>query len=177
MPDTTRTTTGIALAIAATALQLLCPRGIEAQASYPASARALAPASTISSTASLSTPGVGASTPGTAPTRSVRATAVWELPDVTTPPRAWSVIDVARSIARHYPAEARRQERRGRVELEMIIGADGLVEPGSITLIRASSDDFVEPAKRVAAELRFTPARHERGVVRARVVVPVGFEP
>lgn len=105
------------------------------------------------------------------------AAAVWELSDLDTPPRAWSIIEVARLIAAHYPAEARRAERSGRVVVEMIVGADGLVERESVTATQASSEEFVEAAKLVAAGIRFTPARAGRGTVRARVVVPVAFAP
>lgn len=147
------------VAVVATALlALLAPRGAAAQQAFASVARPVVAGPALESGAA-------------------RATAVWELADVTTPPRVWSVIDAARSIARHYPAEARRMERRGRVVVEMIVGADGQVEPESILVVHSSSADFDLAAKSVAAELRFTPARHERGVVRARVMVPVAFEP
>ena len=80
-----------------------------------------------------------------------------------------------------YPRAAMRREFQGWVALQFIIGADGLVDPHSIVVIRASHVEFIETAQVAIREERFFAARRQgvrvRTLARQLVQFKIGPPP
>lgn len=74
-----------------------------------------------------------------------------------------------------YPIEFERAGVAGYVELEYVIDATGHVEPGSVRVISASHQAFIEAAREAIVAGVYRPARYRGGVVRQVVRQRVVF--
>lgn len=80
------------------------------------------------------------------------------------------------SPAPQYPAELRSAGIAGRVIVQFIVDTDGLVEPGSMTVIESDHAAFTEAVRTALSQMRFSPAELEDGrVVRQNVQQPFIF--
>jgi protein TonB len=102
---------------------------------------------------------------------------VYGADEVTTPPKLVSMTRTAALVKGSYPAALRSAGVTGTVQLVLVIGADGKVEPGSVQVLAASVATLGEAAKKVAPQIEFTPARMQDRAVRTRVILPIVYKP
>jgi protein TonB len=99
----------------------------------------------------------------------------FELGAVEYPPNLLNREEAAAEIARNYPKPLRDAGVTGTVTLRMRIGSDGVVDPTTIEVMEATHDAFAAAAARVAARMRFRPARANGKRVPVWVTLPVIF--
>lgn len=84
--------------------------------------------------------------------------------------------DVVRAeIRANYPNVLRAARVEGTVTVEFVVGANGEPERATIRPVNATHDGFRESAERVAARMRFSPAKVGGRPVRAQVTLPISF--
>lgn len=86
-------------------------------------------------------------------------------------------LDTATSPAIAYPDSLWRAGQGGRVLVELVVGADGEVEQGSVRVISATHPAFAEAASDALAGSFFSPGVRGNRTVRQLVQVPVVFAP
>ena len=86
-------------------------------------------------------------------------------------------LDTAASIAASYPDSLWRAGVSGRVLLELVVNADGTVEPGTVRVISATRAEFGESARQALESSFFQPAVLVGRAVRQLVQMPVVFSP
>jgi periplasmic protein TonB len=64
----------------------------------------------------------------------------------------------------------------GRVVVELVVSAQGRVEPGSARVISASHSGFSDVSLSAVEQFRFTPARVGPHAVRMRVQIPINWQ-
>ena len=97
--------------------------------------------------------------------------------DLSTLPKLVSAAATARLIARSYPEQMRRTNQGGQVQLEFVIGRDGKVEPGSVTVVDATAAPFGGAARTVVEKMEFVPGKKDGQPVRARVQQQIVYKP
>lgn len=85
------------------------------------------------------------------------------------------VVQLRGHVAPEYPRVLRAAGVEGEVLLEFVVDTLGVVEPGSINVLRATHAGFAESARRWAAGARFSPAAMGRSPVRQLVRQPLVF--
>jgi len=83
--------------------------------------------------------------------------------------------EVGVAIRANYPALMHDAGVQGVVTVRFIVGADGIPERSSIQVVQTTTEQFREAGQRVAARMRFTPARLGGAAVRAYVTLPISF--
>ncbi len=81
--------------------------------------------------------------------------------------------EVARVLSRRYPDKLRESGIEGRVVVQFVVDRNGRVENGTVKIINASHDEFVEPTRAALREFRFRPAKRQGQTVRQVVQIPV----
>jgi hypothetical protein len=85
-----------------------------------------------------------------------------------------------RLVSASRTADMLRQAGRcmaGTVRLELVIGADGKVEPESVKTVHSTNDGLTAAAERVAVRIEFRPGEKDGRPVRTRVLLPLAFQP
>jgi TonB family protein len=100
----------------------------------------------------------------------------YELSEVETQPSLVNRADVQRSLAAEYPLLLRNAGVSGTVTMRMRLLPDGSVDTRSIRVEQSTHDAFAQSARRVAAVMRFTPARAKGEAVPVWVTLPLVFE-
>jgi TonB family protein len=80
---------------------------------------------------------------------------------------------LARLMERNYPPQLRDARVSGRAVVEVIVGEDGRVRPGSARVIETSHPAFENATLRAAERFRFRPAKIAGMVVPVKVAIPV----
>jgi len=94
----------------------------------------------------------------------------------TLPPELSNPADVDRAAAANYPSLLHDAGVEGTATVRLRVNADGKVDRGSIVVTHASHELFTEPARMVAARMRFRPAERNGVPVAAEITVPVEFK-
>lgn len=81
--------------------------------------------------------------------------------------------DVQRQLERLYPPSLRDAGVTGETVLQFVIDEDGRVEPGTIQVVSSSDEGFSTVARRIAANMRFSPAKSGGRSVRVTTTIPV----
>jgi TonB family protein len=100
---------------------------------------------------------------------------VYGLDEVEVQPELQNSREVFGLIRLYYPSLERDAGVQGTVVLRWVIGADGRAERSTIRVTSTTHPDFDEPARRVAARMRFSPAMVNGKPVRVEVILPVTF--
>lgn len=79
-------------------------------------------------------------------------------------------------LQNHYPPLLRDAGTTGRTTVELIIGADGRVEPGSVRVKESSDPAFIQAAIRAVERFRFTPAMYHGHPVAVLVTLPIEWQ-
>ena len=74
-----------------------------------------------------------------------------------------------------YPESMRKTGTPGDVVLSFVVDAEGNVEMDGIRVVRSTAPEFVDPAKRTLATMRFVPAEANGKPVRSRVSETFNF--
>ncbi|HKP77054.1 MAG TPA: energy transducer TonB [Longimicrobiaceae bacterium] len=82
---------------------------------------------------------------------------------------------IRRALTREYPHELRDRGIGGTVQVRFRLLPDGMVDPATIDVVESTDPRFAEPARRVAAQMRFRPAAIDHRPVAVWVVVPLTF--
>lgn len=94
----------------------------------------------------------------------------------TLPPELSNPGDVDRAAAANYPSLLHDAGVEGTATVRLRVNADGKVDRNSIVVTHASHELFTEPARVVAARMRFRPAERNGVPVAAEITVPVEFK-
>jgi TonB family protein len=92
---------------------------------------------------------------------------------VDRPAELTNAAEVARTMRSLYPQNLRHTGVTGRAVVEMVVSAEGRVEPGSARLISSSHPGFADVSLRAVESFRFRPARVGPHAVRMRVQIPI----
>lgn len=79
-------------------------------------------------------------------------------------------------LQNHYPPLLRDAGTTGRTTVELIIGADGRVQPGSVRVKESSNPAFNQAAIRAIERFRFTPAMYRGHPVAVLVTLPIEWQ-
>lgn len=85
--------------------------------------------------------------------------------------------EVARILQRLYPENLRRSGTGGRVVVELVVDANGRVEPGSVQVVSSSHPGFTDVSLQAVNSFRFRPAQVGPYDVRMRVQIPITWQP
>lgn len=96
---------------------------------------------------------------------------VYELRDVTTPPRALNVADLRDALVNTYPVALRNAAVNGIVQVRFRVDAAGV--PHDFTVVESTNAEFDKPTLEAIAKLRFSPARLEGRPVAVWVIQPI----
>jgi len=93
--------------------------------------------------------------------------------EVSVRPSLRNESEVQRALERAYPPSLRDAGVTGETVLQFVIDENGRVEPGSIEVVSSSDEGFASAARRVAASMRFSPAKAGGHSVRVTTTMPV----
>ncbi|HEX5724158.1 MAG TPA: energy transducer TonB [Longimicrobiaceae bacterium] len=94
---------------------------------------------------------------------------VHELPRIANEREAQNV------LRRSYPTLLRNAGVEGRVMLQAVIDENGVVVPGSVTVVSATHESFAEAALRAIERFRFRPAKVDGRSVAVMISIPVDW--
>jgi periplasmic protein TonB len=94
---------------------------------------------------------------------------------VDDPAQLLNANEVARLLARRYPQRLEADRIDGRVVVQLVVDRNGRVESGSVRVLSATHDEFVEPTRNALQEFRFKPARRQGQTVRQVVQLPIAW--
>jgi protein TonB len=100
----------------------------------------------------------------------------YSLNQLDTPPRLASQEMTARLLARSYPPALKRAGITGSVQLEFVVDSAGRVEPETIRVLDATSEELAAAARSVATDIRFRPGVRQGQRVRAVVSLPIAYQ-
>ena len=103
--------------------------------------------------------------------------AVYGPEDLSSMPKLVSAAATARLVARSFPSELRNAGTGGTVQLELVVGANGKVEPSSVEVVSASVPALGAAARAVAEKMEFVPGKKDGTAVRSRVQLPIAYKP
>jgi TonB family protein len=98
---------------------------------------------------------------------------VYELADVQIPPSALNGDDLLNALNAAYPPHLRAAGTAGTVQVQLVIGADGV--PRDVTVLSATDTAFSAPTVAALGLLRFSPAHLGDRPVAVRAVFPVNW--
>lgn len=90
-------------------------------------------------------------------------------------PEVTNSSEVGRLLSRNYPPLLRDAGITGQAVLKFVIGTNGRVEPGSVSIVSSTHDQFGDAAIKVAERLRFKPMRIDGRPVRVAATFPISF--
>lgn len=95
--------------------------------------------------------------------------------ELDSPPQLLNVPEILALMPTLYPRILLDAGISGRVEAEMVVNADGSVDPASIRIIGASNDRFIEPSRQVVERFRYSPGVYEGAPVRVILRMQIGW--
>ena len=122
-------------------------------------------------------PAQPAASPAPAPGTEAQAgsTRPYELSAVDVQPVLLNREEVVRAMRANYPTLLRDAGVEGTATLRFVVGADGVPERSSIHAVYVTHPDFGLSGERVAAAMRFSPARLGGAPVRVYLTLPISF--
>jgi protein TonB len=101
---------------------------------------------------------------------------VYNIPELSNPPKIASSAAAAKIIQDSYPEDLRRRKVGGLVELQFVVDADGNVMPGTVEVMDATQTALGEAAKKIATRLTFEPGKLNGTKVKSKVVLPIVYK-
>ena len=102
---------------------------------------------------------------------------VYQIAEVSNPPKLSSSALAARLIQESYPEDLKRRGVGGMVELQFVVDSKGKVDPASVEVVDATQTALGEAAKKVVARLDFSPGKLNGANVKTKVVLPIIYKP
>jgi len=100
---------------------------------------------------------------------------VYEMSEVDVLPVVLNQGEVNGLVRLHYPPLLRDAGVEGTGTVRFVLGADGVPERPTLRTVSTSHPDFGPRAERVAARMRFSPAKRAGAPVRVYVTIPISF--
>ena len=111
-----------------------------------------------------------------ADTAVAQADKVYELSELSSPPKLASAVNTARLIQESYPTDLKNRGVGGMVVVEFVVDAKGKVDPASIQVVDATQTALGEAAKKVVPKLDFNPGKLNGSAVKSKVVLPIVYK-
>jgi protein TonB len=92
-----------------------------------------------------------------------------ELPKIAAPKEAVAAIEEA------YPADLKAKGVGGKVQLRLVLNADGSVDASSVKVVAATNKELGEAAARAVKRIRFEAGKVNGKAVRTVVMFPLAF--
>lgn len=102
---------------------------------------------------------------------------VYQMSEVSNPPKLASATMAARLIQESYPEDLKRRGVGGMVELQFVVDAKGKVDPASVEVMDATQTALGDAAKKVISRLDFSPGKMNGASVKTKVVLPIIYKP
>jgi periplasmic protein TonB len=83
--------------------------------------------------------------------------------------------DAVAAVNEEYPAELKAARIGGRVQVRMILNADGTVDASSVQVVAATNERLGEAAMRAVKKMQFAPGKANGKAVRTVVLLPLKF--
>jgi protein TonB len=96
-----------------------------------------------------------------------------EVSEVDVRPSLQNGDDVQHQLERLYPPSLRDSGVTGETVLQFVIDENGRVEPGTIEVVSSTHEAFSGVARRIAASMRFSPAKSGGHNVKVTTTIPV----
>jgi periplasmic protein TonB len=100
---------------------------------------------------------------------------VYSPEQLTEMPKFASPTDAVSAIDAEYPADLKASGVGGKVQLRLILGADGTVEPSSVKIVATTNPKLGDAAARAVKRIRFEPGKVNGKPVRTVVLFPLTF--
>lgn len=115
---------------------------------------------------------------GAAPSARAQGTddRVYNITDVTHPPKLSSQSQAARLVQESYPEELKRRGVGGMVEVRFVVDEKGHVDPTSVQVLDATQTSLGDAAKKVVVRLDFAPGKLNGTNVKTKVVLPIIYK-
>lgn len=101
----------------------------------------------------------------------------YSIAELDSPPSLLNVPEMQVALKASYPGILQDAGISGRATVEMTILPDGTVEAGSIRVLDPSDDRFIEPARSVAEQFRFSSPIYQGTAVSVVVQLPLAWQP
>ncbi|MEO7996538.1 MAG: energy transducer TonB [Gemmatimonadaceae bacterium] len=101
---------------------------------------------------------------------------VYNIAELSNPPKLSSTTTAAKLIQDSYPEELKRKKVGGLVELQFVVDAQGNVVAGSVEVVDATQTELGEAAKKMASRLTFEPGKLNGAKVKSKVVLPIVYK-
>ena len=111
-----------------------------------------------------------------ASTARAQDTKVYNIAELSNPPKLSSSVAAARIIQESYPEELKRRKVGGLVELQFVVDAEGNVVAGSVEVMDATQTALGEAARKAVTRFTFEPGKLNGSKVKAKVVLPIVYK-
>ncbi|MEP6832660.1 MAG: energy transducer TonB [Gemmatimonas sp.] len=101
---------------------------------------------------------------------------VYNLAELTAPPKLASNTIAAKLIQDSYPEDLKRRKVGGLVELQFVVDAQGNVVAGSVEIVEATQTALGEAAKKAITRFTFEPGKLNGNKVKSKVVLPIVYK-
>jgi TonB family protein len=95
--------------------------------------------------------------------------------ELTELPRIARNADAVAVINEEYPKELKAAHIGGRVQVRMILNADGTVDASSVQIVAATNEQLGDAAARAVKRMQFAPGKAKGKAVRTVVILPLKF--
>lgn len=101
---------------------------------------------------------------------------VYNIAELTNPPKISSSVAAAKLIQNSYPEELKRRKVGGLVELQFVVDAQGNVVAGTVEIVDATQTALGEAAKKAVTRFTFEPGKLNGNKVKTKVVLPIVYK-
>ncbi|HEV2148313.1 MAG TPA: TonB family protein [Longimicrobiaceae bacterium] len=98
---------------------------------------------------------------------------VYDVGAVAERPALANAAEMQRVLQRLYPTLLREAGIAGQTQLQLVIDAQGRVEPGSVTVVSTTHEGFSDASVKAAERFRFRPAKVGGRGVRVMITLPI----
>ena len=109
-------------------------------------------------------------------TASAQDEKVYNISELSNPPKLASTLTAAKLIQESYPEDLKRRKVGGLVELQFVVDAQGNVMAGSVEIVDATQTALGEAAKKVITRFTFEPGKLNGNKVKSKVVLPIVYK-
>ena len=101
---------------------------------------------------------------------------IYNIAELTNPPKISSSAAAAKLIQNSYPEELKRRKVGGLVELQFVVDAQGNVVANTVEIVDATQTALGEAAKKAVTRFTFEPGTLNGNKVKTKVVLPIVYK-
>ena len=101
---------------------------------------------------------------------------IYNIAELTNPPKISSSAAAAKLIQNSYPEELKRRKVGGLVELQFVVDAQGNVVANTVEIVDATQTALGEAAKKAVTRFTFEPGTLNGNRVKTKVVLPIVYK-